>query len=100
MRYRCAEGHEVEIAWQELCKGCNICHTCAMKGHSKRCFTATLTRIDAWLTAHNYLPMDHAEYHGSHLHMPIVCASCGRNRRVTWANLQNDRACCQASTSS
>lgn len=54
----------------------------------------TLTRIDTYLAAHNYKPLDHSQYRGSHTNMPVECASCSRQYMRTWANVQNCGCCC------
>ena len=94
LKITCAAGHEVEIAWQELCKGSAACHACQMIERTKTAHADTLTRIDEYLRTHNFLPFDHSTYTGSHEKMAVTCSSCARVWNRTWANLQNDPCCC------
>lgn len=90
----CAQKHEVQKSWQELCKGDHVCHTCSMMERTENMHAKALARIDTYLAAHNYKPLDHSQYKGSHTKMPVECASCSREYMRTWANLQNTACCC------
>ena len=94
LKFLCSNGHEVQIAWQELCKGSHICHTCSMAQRTQTEHAKTLARIDTYLADHNYQPLDHSQYKGSHTKMPVECASCSREYMRTWANMQNCGCCC------
>lgn len=94
LQFLCAEKHEVQIAWQELCKGSHVCHTCAHTQQIQNDYAKTLVKIDKYLAAHNYKALDHSQCRGANTNMPIECASCSRQYMRTWANVQNCGCCC------